>query len=163
LAVLDAFREVGCLGKKKEYWLDYATHAFVRYAKLGGPTRKEYEEKLRCAAIKEFSMLPPEKAALKIERAIKDREGCMLDIDAVNAVLKTLKKQGKREIIGAICAVYFENPIGKPRKGAITSRARRYAIECPADERTVYKWLKSARRLFAIYRGLDMDSEDEEW
>ena len=151
------------LAKKKEYWLDYATHAFVRYAKLGGPTRKEYEEKLRCAAIKKFAMLPPEKAALKIERVIKDREGRMLDIDAVNSVLKTLEKKGKRDIIGAICAVYFENPIGKPRKGAITSRARRYAIECPADERSVYRWLKSARRLFAIYRGLDLDSEDEEW
>lgn len=151
------------MARKKEYWLDYATHAFVRYAKLGCPTRQEYENNLRLTAIKKFAMLPNDKADIKIERVIKDREGRMLDIDAVNAVLETLERQGKREIIGAICAVYFQNPIGKPRKGAITSRARRYALECPADERTVYKWLKSARRLFAIYRNLDMDSEDEEW
>lgn len=147
----------------KEYFLDYATHAFVRYAKYGCPTREEYECRIRKEVLQKYSVISPEKAALKAEAAIKAKEGRLMDIDAVNKVFDTLERKGKHEIAAAIRAVYFVNPQGKPRRGTITARARRFAIECPANERTVYKWLKSARRLFAIYRNLDMDDRDETW
>jgi hypothetical protein len=130
------------MSRSREYWMDYATHAFVRYAKLGCPSTEEY--------------------ALSVSGRA-DAYGRILDVDAVNRVLDVLALRGRDDVIGAIRAVYFVSPQGKPRHGAITMRARRYAVDCPADERTVYRWLKMARRMFAEQRKLALYEADEEW
>jgi uncharacterized protein (UPF0297 family) len=97
------------------------------------------------------------------ESAVYASEPLLRDIDAVNRVFKILEEQGKDEIIKAIRYVYFTDPICKPRRGSLIARVRRYAYECPANERTVYRWLKSARVLFCKERGLDIGTEGDRW
>ena len=54
----------------------------------------------------------------------------------------------------AVEIVYFTAPEQKLKRGDIIDRVRRACIELPADERTVYRYLKMARRMFAEERGL---------
>ncbi len=151
------------MANKKEWYMDYATHAFVRYANLGCPTRAEYTEKINQDCYQKHALLEPGVIGAKAEAAVYANEPLLNDIDAVNRVFDILEKQHHQEIAAAIRYVYFTDPLSKPRRGAIIARVRRFAYECPADERTVYRWLKSARVLFCKERGLDTGSEGERW
>lgn len=147
----------------KEFFKDYATHAFVRFAYLGRPTAEEYAERIRREALRDLAYANPEAALRVAEKAVEGAKGRIYDIAAVNAVLAALEREGKQHVIDAVAAVYFVNPQGKPRRGAMQSRVRRFAIDYPASERTVCRWLKCARLLFALHRNLDIDREDERW
>lgn len=151
------------MAKKKEWYMDYATHAFVRYANLGCPTREQYEERIRNDCYRRLSLHEPSFIVIKANAEVSVREPLLKDIDAVNRVFAVLEKQNKPHIAAAIRAVYFVEPYGKPKHGAITSRVRRFAYEYPANERTVYKWLKSARLLFCKERQLNTGFDDERW
>lgn len=151
------------MAKKKEWYMDYATHAFVKYAELGCPTREEQIAAIRSKVNRELSLHEPSFIVIKADAEVAKAEPLLKDIDAVNRVFKILEEQDKPAIADAIRAVYFIDPRGKPRRGAIVARARRFAYEYPANERTVYKWLKSARLLFAIERGLCTGKDDEQW
>lgn len=139
--------------------MDYATHAFIHYAALGRPTREQQEARIRGEIYSKLALEKPDYIVAKAEQAVKNAAPLLKDIDAVNRVFKILEEQDKPGIADAIKAVYFIDPRGKPKRGAIVARARRFAYEYPANERTVYKWLKSARLLFAIERGLYTDSD----
>lgn len=151
------------MAKKKEWYMDYATHAFVRYANLKCPTREQYEARIREDCYRRLAFHEPAFIVIKANAEVAAREPLLKDIDAVNRVFEILEKQDKPQIAGAIRAVYFIDPYGKPKYGAVVNRVRRYAYECPANERTVYKWLKSARLLFCKERGLDTGTDEEKW
>lgn len=151
------------MAKKKEWYMDYATHAFVIYASLGCPTRQQYEEEIRRDVYRRSSLLEPGIILIRAESAIRVRRPVLEDIDAVNKVLDILREQGKQHIIDAMKAVYFYDPHGKPEHGEIVNRVIRFSVDYPASERAVYKWLKSVRLLFAQVRGLDTGATGEKW
>ena len=151
------------MSRKKEWYMDYATHAFVRYASLGCPTRQEYEERIRQDVYKRLAMHEPAFIINKANAEVSAREPLLKDIDAVNKVLDILRREDKQHIIDAIKAVYFTYPKGKPERGVIVDRVTRYAMECPASTKAVYEWLKSARLLFAQIRELDTGGKDDKW
>ena len=151
------------MAKKKEWYMDYATHAFVRYANLGCPTREQYEERIRNDCYRRLAFHEPGFIVIKANAEVSAREPLLKDIDAVNRVLDILQKQDKPHIIAAIKAVYFVNPKGKPEHGVIVERVNAYAMKCPASTKAVYEWLKSARLLFAQIRELDTGGNDEKW
>lgn len=78
------------------------------------------------------------------------------DYEAVRKVLDYFKSEGKPYIVGAVEAVYFSGASEPLRICSISRRVSRYALEQYADESTVYRWLKEARRKFAEYRGLTL-------
>lgn len=146
---------------KKDFTRDYVTEAFRLYAKLGSPTyeqarQKIYEEELNRIS----SFVPPDEAVICAERATEKQTPFLLDIMAVDKTIELLERGEKAYIIGAVKAVYFAYPQQPIRKGDISDRVRRYSLQCPTDERTVYRWLKEARLLCAAVRGLRIAEAD---
>lgn len=146
------------MARKKEFFMDYATHAFVRYASIGRPTREEYEQRVREDCYRRLALLPPDVIVNKANGEVSAREPLLKDIDAVNRVLRILAENNKHHIADAIKAVYFTPPCQMPKRGAIVARVRRFAMEYPCSLSSAYRWLKSARLLFAQIRGLDTGS-----
>jgi hypothetical protein len=54
----------------------------------------------------------------------------------------------------AVEIVYFADPQRPLEKGDIEARVHKAEIEIPASRQSVYTWLRRARKLFAIERGL---------
>lgn len=146
----------------REWWRDEATHAFVRYASLGKPTREEYERRIREDCYRRLATMNPQFIVNKANAEVSTREPLLKDIDAVNYVINTLIEQKKEYIIDAMKAVYFADTTGKLSSGTIKYRVRRFAIDYPASERTVYRWLKAARLLYAIAKGIDIGKFENE-
>lgn len=78
------------------------------------------------------------------------------DDEAVRKTLQYFNSEGKQYISAAVEAVYFCGASEPLRICNISRRVSRYALEQFADESTVYRWLKEARRKFAEYRGLTL-------
>jgi len=76
------------------------------------------------------------------------------DIECVEKTLTLLSNRGEANIIRAIERVYFIPPYSPLKKSDIANRVRLAAQDFPADERTIYRWLKCARVMAARYRGL---------
>lgn len=148
------------MSRKKEHWRDSATHAFIKYAHLGCPTVEEREKQIRQECYNKFALSNPSFISIKADDAVAKKVGELKDIEAVNRVLDILQKQDKQHIIDALRAVYFYDPHGKPDRCEIVNRVIRFAYEYPSHERSVYRWLKSARLLFAKLRELDTDEFD---
>ncbi|MBR4184302.1 MAG: hypothetical protein IKQ87_00920 [Clostridia bacterium] len=89
--------------------------------------------------------------------AIRDARGAG-DLRACAAVFAELddgrgrSNMPRDEIKAAVLSVYMDDPGRRLRKTEITMRVRRTAFEMHADERTVYRWLGIARRMWADYR-----------
>ena len=156
----------------KEWYMDYATHAFSEYAKLGCPTRAEQEERIRRGIYKRFAEKNPEQILRLAERELANHDGLLRDIDAVNKTFDMLLNKipldtvdtekacrNGADIANAISYVYFGLHRDKPSNRRICGRVRLYAQTLPASERTVYRWLRYGRRLFAKNRGLTFDDE----
>ena len=142
---------------KKDWIKDYATGAFVRYASLGMPTRKDYEENIRQEVYKRLATWEPKLILIKAEAEISMRKPLLEDIDAVNKVFLMLRENDKEYILDAVRAVYFVPPYTRVSRSVYASRVRGFSMSYPASEISVYRWLKSARELFALYRGLTID------
>jgi hypothetical protein len=82
-------------------------------------------------------------------------EAAMMDLEAVKRTLTRLdsEKDGG-DIRWALWQVYMANHGQKPRKGEVSERATRAAMALHVDERTIYRWLGRAMRIFAEERGL---------
>lgn len=113
---------------KKDRIKDYATAAFRDYAAAG------------------FKNSQPE-ADLCV----------LLDRAAVERTIEILTYEGKGDIIAAVKAVYFVGAREPIRKGTITSRVRRFSTDLPCSEMSAYRYLREARRIFAVQRGLTCD------
>ena len=142
---------------KKDWIMDYATGAFVRYASLGMPTRAAYEESVRQEVYKRLATLEPRLILIKAEAEVSKRKPLLEDIDAVNKVFMMLRENDKEYILDALRAVYFVAPYTRVSRSVYASRVRAFSMEYPASEISVYRWLKSARELFAVYRGLTIE------
>lgn len=110
---------------------DRATEAFRRWARAGCPGPDQ----------------------------IRDGKGAE-DLRACVAVFAVLGHSQQRranfpgyEIERAVREVYMADPGRKLRKSELSGRVRRVAFCLCADERTVYRWLCAARRMWAEFRG----------
>lgn len=72
------------------------------------------------------------------------------DVDAVRETLTCLSVEEKN----IVYAIYITYPIKKVIRRKISSRVRTYSIEHGLSESSIWRVLKKARRLYAIYRGL---------
>ena len=148
----------------KDNCRDYAVAAFIRYARLGCPSRSEYEERLTKQLTESH---PGERGAETVKRELIRAEPLLRDIDAVEKTIKFLRGEisvdvfaeiplaNGKEIADAITDVYFGLHREKPSQGRIGARVLSHALsKAYADERTVYRWLAKGREVFALIRGL---------
>lgn len=152
---------------KKDNIRDYATEAFRLYARLGEPTYEGLKEKIYQYALREerksevHSMScisnPTETQIRNAQNTVDEFESCLMDVLAVDAAFRILEtRENGPSIKAAVEMVYFVFPDREIRKGEIQERARRAALAIFADERTVYRYLKIAREIFAKERGLSI-------
>lgn len=145
---------------RKDRITDYATAAFKDYAKLGGQTSKTYADKrynfAALTAAENIGVDAPKNnvgaAIAAAERQKEENAPLLADMAAVEHTFERLKN--KQHIIDAVKAVYMTEPFRPLSQREIGRRVINFAVNYPADVRTVYKWLKQARQLFAYYRGL---------
>ena len=140
---------------KKDHLRDYATEAFRFYAKSGGKEKyiKNLIEDLERK--KGSGMCSPTEAALiSKEEAIADKTAELADIEAVDKVLHALDDRGHRVIIQVIEYVYFADCWRDIERGDISSRVHHAELHRPASTASIYRWLKKARRMLAMERGL---------
>ena len=144
---------------KKDSIRDYATAAFQYYAKLGKPHKEDLEQQYYDDALSEYKRgeikgtgisKPVEQAVMYAEGRLRDKQAELWDILAVE---KTLAQLHKDELL-AVEMVYFECPQRAIKRGEISERVTKASLYIPIDERTVYRYLKRARMIFAFERGL---------
>ena len=149
---------------------EYATHAMIRYARLGCPSRAEYEERLRRSIYDRLCGKSPELITKAAENELRRKRALLEDIDAVDRMLSMLlgdipmsgididvAARNGTDIANAVSFVYFGLCQGRPSHRRIAGRVRAYAVSLPVNERTVYRWLRYARKLFAVIRGLTIE------
>ncbi len=67
---------------------------------------------------------------------------------AVYDTLRLLAAYGKEETVRAVKAIYFAYPGCRLKKNDLSLRVRRFAMENYCDERTVYRRLAEAQRIW---------------
>lgn len=145
---------------KKDFTRDYTTEVFRAYAAAGEPTYEEMRKRIYEEELSKRSSLDPAIAISQAEIATEKQTPYLLDIMAAEKTIELLERGEKPQIIAATKAVYFTRPLQPLRRGDISDRVRRFSISYPADERTVYRWLKEARLLCAAVRGLRITDAD---
>ncbi len=141
---------------KKDNIRDYATSAFATYAKYGRRNEQEVRELIYHSELKKHDR--PDIAVKRAEEEVSRNYALLMDIAAVDKTIDLLKKCGDPNRLKAVEAVYLDcSPI---RKQEISRRVRKIAYELPVGERTVYRWLKEARIIFAELRSLNVS---ESW
>ena len=75
-----------------------------------------------------------------------------LDLLAVYDTMRLLRASNKIEVTNAVKAVYFSMQGKKPKKNEISEKVLRHAIENYCDERTVYRQLEYAKKLYKMLR-----------
>ena len=154
---------------KKDNIRDYATEAFRFYARKGRPTYESLMAEIIQKADQEAQeelvggsggiAKPTEWAVFKRDQALQRYEAELLDILAVNKVIAMLNinDTGQR-ILDAVEAVYFAHPYRDYERGEISClviQASQEKLFC--CEKTIYSYLKEARTLFAMERGLRIE------
>ena len=110
---------------------DSSTIAFQKYARLC----RDADE------ISYFSLSARLKGCCKTQREA-------LKILAVKDLFDMLNASGKSETVDAIKAVYCSNFGRTPRKNDISYRVRKFALEHHLDERTVFRKIEEAKKLY---------------
>lgn len=109
---------------KKEPYRDYATAAIMAWSEAGCPSEAESRKRFHGA-----------------ER--EDMQACALAFAGL--------RLRNPEICTCALLVYLPGKLGK---GELTNRVVRYSMEHFISERRVWEYLASARREFALQRGL---------
>lgn len=109
--------------------------------------KKEESRDYITAAFRYYAAVKAGKAEVK---TIPEKK----DFDAVEKTLELLVHGGRRYIADAVKAVYFVDCQKPLSKHAIALRVRRFAVTMPADERTIYRWLREARQICMRIREL---------
>lgn len=157
----------------KDHIRDYATSAFRFYAAQGKPTYEQLKQQLYDDALekskKEIVRIkgitnPTQSAIQHAEIEVEKRKAELLDILAVERVMnalmysplgRTKAKVGEEHSIAkAVEIVYFTDPDKPLERGDISDRVHMAELSIPASSRHIYRWLRQARDLFAIERGL---------
>ena len=111
---------------------DRATRAFIKYARLGLDRRDFTSAELASRLRGSFSELG------------------VAELMTVYDTLRVLEALGKGESAEAVRAVYFRDRGRSPRKNDTTYAVLRFAAERHMDERTVWRRLNEARRLYSV-------------
>ena len=110
---------------------DRATEAFRRWALLGMPD----PETIRKMRYKRAADLL---ACASVFAALRDRQG--------------RSNAAGEEIVRAVVAIYMQEPWRPLRRGEVSERVVRFAMEYPAGRSTVFYWLDKARRMWQKFR-----------
>ena len=99
----------------------------------------------------------------RIEGACGKNEEFAKDIWAVHECLQVLTALSDVDTLKTIKEIYFK-PFSKapnrlPMKNEITNRIQRFAFEEHVDERTVYRRLQKARKIWKYIRFADEENE----
>ena len=119
---------------------------------------KQLEKNKIISAFRKYTRLGLSSESLSPFEAYDRIRGVCNDIESANDLLavydtmRILKISGKRDVIFAVRAVYFDTLRKKPKKNEISARVVRYACENYCDERTVYRQLEYARRVYKMLR-----------
>lgn len=147
---------------KKDNLRDYAVQAFMCYSQLGCPTRDELEGRIRLEVHRRMEGEDPKLIVLASDKELLRWEPYLADVDAVGEMLRELEERGRGDIAAAVRYVYFVKPSAvlpdqvdpRLRRNEITDRATRFSMKSYVTMKTVYTWLRQARALFALKRGL---------
>lgn len=145
----------------KDNFRDYATEAFRFYAACGRLTADEIIQKVKneictestgeyLVAIGSGYSDATAYGAMKADDAIREMFAEISDIIAVEKTMKRLNISQRK----AVEIVYFTEPDKPIGKNEISERVHKAEIDIPAGERSIYRWLAYARRIFAEERGL---------
>lgn len=145
---------------KKEFTRDYVTQIFRTWAAAGMPTYTKAREQVYNTELAKRVAMDAATAVMQADIAIEKRAPFLLDIMAAEKTLEILERGGKHAIAEAVKAVYCVRPLQSLQRGDIIDRVRHFSLTYPADERSVYRWLKEARLLCAAVRGLQISDED---
>lgn len=146
---------------KKDALRDYATSAFIYWARHGCPTYDEAVERIRKRAFNRAWGEDPQKVKLYADAEVEKARAGLEDIRACESVFKKLDASGRELVCEAVRAVYMADPWGKVKRGEYSARVLRFALDVPLSERQVYYYLEIARDLFAVERGLRIDDAVE--
>lgn len=145
---------------KKDYIRDYATEAYVYWARHGCPTYDEAIERIRNRAIRRAQGIDQVKAIAYAEAEVDKAAAGLCDIMACSEAFRVLEAGGKGLVCDAVRAVYMVEPWKKPQQHDISSRVLKFALKVPLSERQVWYYLEEARKNFAIMRGLRVGDEE---
>lgn len=146
---------------KKDHTRDYVTEMFRIYAAAGMPTYEEERDRIYSDAQSRCAHEDAARAAAYAERAVEKAAPYLCDIMAAAETFRLLERGGRNDIARAVKAVYCAYPKQPLARDTISCRVRRFASSCPADERTVYRWLREARLLCAALRGLRISYDSQ--
>ena len=122
------------------------------------PTNKQIEKNKIISAFRKYTRLGLADERLSPFDAYDRIKGVCSNIETANDLLcvydtvRYLKLMGKSEVLSAIRAVYFESLRRKPKKNEISLRVARFAMDMHYDERTVYRQLEYARKIYKALR-----------
>ncbi len=80
------------------------------------------------------------------------RDSSLLDMLAVFDTLRLLELSGDKDSVCAVKEVYFATAKSRIKVNVISYRIRRLACELHIDDRTVYRRLQKARKLWVLLR-----------
>ncbi|WP_443660135.1 hypothetical protein [Clostridium algidicarnis] len=143
----------------KDHLRDYATAAFRFYAK-NGKSAENYKMKIYEEALENISRSeggsgiskPTESAIMAAERAVNGKIAEIKDMEAVELTLAELRAKNRVDIVKAVEYVYFTEPEGEVDD--IKTKVHTAELFIPASQRSIYYWLRQARQIFSIERGL---------
>lgn len=144
---------------KKDHIRDYATEAFRHYSSLGKPTYEGLKTFYFNKAMDEYTKghekssnisKPTENAVMYAEAMLNEKIAELQDILAVERTMIQLYDFES----DAVEKVYFPEASKPLKKNDISERVCNASIEGYADIRTIYRYLRKARMIFAYERGL---------
>lgn len=146
----------------KSHTRDYATAAFRFYALVGGWERykkkiwdEAVERQHKLEGVKDRISCPTEAAITRAEDAVDAAAAELKDLEAVEKTIIQLERMWNgNDIVKVLKMVYMTEPQRDPERGEISERVHKAELNIPASEKTIYRWLSTARRIFAQERGL---------
>jgi hypothetical protein len=144
---------------------DYATEAFRYYARCGCPSYEEAKKAIYDYALEASRRdlirvkgitKPTEHAIINAQAAVDQLIGQLEDIKAVEQSLAIMRPEWMR----AVELVYFTDADAELDRGDIENRVIMAELAIPASRRAIYRWLRSARIVFAVERGLRLPDEN---
>lgn len=146
---------------RKTHYRDYATEAFRFLAREGSSQaykNRIWNEALARATERQEGgdgiSAPTEAAITRAEAALQSAAAEVLDLEAAEWAALALRGIRGRDAEKALHAVYMADPDRELARGEIHDRVVAAAVDTPAGEKTIYRWLGLARDLFAERRGL---------
>ncbi len=119
--------------------------------------RNERDEAI--AAFRKFTRLGLSSLKLDTFDAYARIKGCSRSYEEAHVLLavydtfRLLRLTGNTETADAVRAVYCKGSGRKPKRNEISMRVLRYAYETHCDERTVYRRLGYAKKLYRQLKG----------